>query len=394
MPESEKEQLIQVLSEIKPPYIWIPYIIIDMYGPAMKKAGWLYTVLNRFKNTSNSSAKVGVRTLALTCGIDTETVQNYADSLEKIGLVKIQPGNYSHPTVYTILLPPLPPPPDIVQQFYPQGWTPPERAKKMLENIRNYLGSEDTPQEKAPKGSPVGTMPTPTEKNQKLTTPSVGTSPTPKPAGVSGSTPEGVGKDPTVRKAGTDGVSAPPGPYKYLLNDSKETTTSASPPAVVEAFLNLSLETFKQKDTTIEKSVMEEFYYKSLNLCEDDEDSAMEYLTEKIKVVMQLKKTADPQAVLWKAILGNWKPRPESQGSMKENEFISIEKMKAEEKKVDEENEIARKHRMTLPLEEIVKVFKEYPEAMELERRLRILNSYFDGNPELEKALEFIKKGG
>lgn len=120
MPEQDKEQLIQVLSEIKPPYVWIPYIVIDMYGPGMKQAGWLYTVLTRFKNSGTSSAKVGVRTLAATCGIDTETVQNYADRLEKLGLIKVIPGDYTRPTVYTILLP-LPSPGRRYQGILPQG---------------------------------------------------------------------------------------------------------------------------------------------------------------------------------------------------------------------------------------------------------------------------------
>ena len=68
--------------------------------------------------------------------------------------------------------------------------------------------------------------------------------------------------------------------------------------------------------------------------------------------------------------------------------------MKAENERIDRENEEARKKRKGASEDEILNTFKTYPKVMELERRLRILSSFYQENPNLEKVLESLKKAG
>ena len=100
----------------------------------------------RFKNFKDSRTFVGVRTLAAACGIHRDTVQEWARHLQNIGLLKITPGNHSKPTEYVLLMPQMPPPPEILRDHYPKDWEPPKRALKALENVRFLMSGYSTPQ--------------------------------------------------------------------------------------------------------------------------------------------------------------------------------------------------------------------------------------------------------
>ena len=391
MPEAAVQR-IKILSEIKDPFGRIPNIIIDLYGPGMGQAGWLYTLLTRFKNNDSSETFVSMKTLALTGGITEKTIKSWAEHLATLGVIKIikdltymQEKRRSAPNTYVLLLPPLPPPPELVEKFYPLNWTPPERALKAIINISNLMTLESRPQETVePEG--VGEKIAPTPPSTASNNPEVGEKSSPS----RGSDLPHKGQ-----------ILTPNKPYITRHTEKETTTRPPAPPsaeqvtsAVVEAFLNLSFETFKQKDPTLSTTEMEEFYHKCLNILNDDEEKAKEYLSEKIKVVLQLKKTADPKAVLWKAIAGNWKPRNEPTRTFREDEFNFVKKLKEDNEKIDRENEEARKLRMTLPIEEIIKVYNTYPGLLGFERNLRILKSFFEGNPNIDAAIEMIKKGG
>ena len=307
------EQRIKILSEIKDPFGRIPNIIIDLYGPGMGQAGWLYTLLTRFKNNDSSETYVSMKTLAQTGGITEKTIKSWAEHLSTLGVIKIikdetyiQEKRRASPNTYILLLPSLPPPPQLVEQYYPTNWTPPERALKALKNISNYMTLDSRPQETNSEEG-VGEKFTPTPPIENTTQ-----------GGVGEKTSPSRGNSSPYR-----GQNLPPNKPLVTRHSEKETTT-ASP--VVEAFINLSIETFRQKDPAITYEKMEDYFNKCLNLCEDDVEAAKEYLSEKIKVVLQLQKTADPQAVLWKAILGNWKPRPKEVGRFRKDEFDQIPK--------------------------------------------------------------------
>ena len=179
-------QRIKVLAQIRDPFGRIPNIVIDFYGAAMGKAGWLYTLLTRFSNGESSESFASVRTLAATGGIDTKTVQAWAEQLENLGLLRVekdetwaQEKRRPRSNTYILLLPPLPPTPETIKAHFPAGWTPQPRALKALESIRNFLTLDTTPQEGTNEGGSVGT--TPTDPSPPVTPPaggSVGTTPT------------------------------------------------------------------------------------------------------------------------------------------------------------------------------------------------------------------------
>lgn len=358
MPETgeQVEQPISILSEIGFPYVWIPYLIIDIYGPAMKEKGWLYTVLTRFKNSKDSKTFVGVRTLATTCGIHRDTVQEWARHLEKIGLIRIKTGDHTHSTEYTLLMPPMPPPPEILADHYPEGWEPPKRALKALENIRYMLGGYGTPQE--------------------TTIPEGGV--------LNGRT--GVPPNRTDRPNPAPALSQPAGHNNTFNNTSNKTNKQELP------FVRSSLEKLKIQSPETTYQSLEDLYFKCLNLSGGDEEGAETRLGDGIKVVLQSKATKDPEALLWKAIENNWRPRPEpAPGSKSAPRAETAQDQARYEKKIEED---LRKEYLSASVESILTSYEFFKRQLKNSDPLGTIKKNYQGNPNLEKALELIAKGG
>ena len=388
MPDNTTDKTIQILSEIKPPYVWIPYIILDLYGPAMKQAGWLYTILNRFKNGGSSESTVGVRTLAEACGIKTDTIQVYAKNLEELGLIKIIPGDRVNPTIYKILLPPMPPPPELVAKYYPPNWTPPERTKKWLKNILIHLGLSETPQEKVQVN--VGVPPTGTPKNGPLKE-DKGVPPGGTQSVGEVSQPEGQGVPSTGAgcPADRDAVSPLEGQYKSLITTNLNQNNN-NPDVVLDSIPRLTT-MFKAKDPAATEDDLKGHYDDCLEYCKGDRDTAFEYLVEKISVVLAMKDPKNPQAVLAKAILEDWKP------TSKQPKVNNAETADKRRKEIEAEKERIRIEREALkkaPEKTIFEFFRALPEnVFPFDKRLKLTAAEFEGNPIIGDCLERIKAG-
>lgn len=360
MPETgeQVEQPISVLSEIGLPYVWIPYLILDIYGPAMKEKGWLYTILTRFKNSKDSKTFVGVRTLADACGIHRDTVQEWARHLQNIGLIKITPGDHSRPTEYVLLMPQMPPPPEILEDHYPKDWTPPKRALKALENIRYLMSEYSAPQSMGLSEGGVlnGRTGVPTSRTDR-----------PKPA-------------PTP--------SQPVGHNNTLNKSLRKTNKQEEDP-----FVRSCLEMFQKKspETTYER--IEEVYYKSLNLSVDDDDLGKARLQNAIKVVLQSKDTKDPEGLLWKAVEENWRPRPEG-AKGKSTEDVKKEKAEDEAKRQKQIDEEFKQRCLVATVEEILSTHEFVSKFDKKTNPIEHLKKTYQGNPNLEKALEILIKAG
>ncbi len=355
MPEygQEVDQPISILSEVGLPYVWIPYLILDMYGPAMKEKGWLYTVLTRFKNSKDSSTFVGVRTLAAACGIHRDTVQEWAKHLQNIGLIRIVPGDHSHPTQYTLLMPPMPPPPEILSNHYPDDWEPPKRALKALENVRFHLGDYGRPQETLSSNGGV----------------------------LSGRT--GVLENGTDRPKPTIKVSHPVGHNNTLNKSSNNKTNKPETHPLVSSLF----EKFKLKSPDTTYATIEEAYHKALNLSKDDESKALEMLENAIAVVHQTKDLTDPEGLFWKAIENGWKPRP-FKGSPEIAPGPDLKKIEKDR----EERE--RKEFLNAPVEQIISNYDFLKKHDKRNDPLETIKKTYQDNKNLEKAVQEITKGG
>ena len=389
MSDNTTEHPIRILSQLKANYVGIPHLIIDLYGPGMKQALAGYVLLNRFINWESSETKAGLRTLAATGGVDTETIQRWAKHLENLGLLKITPGDSSTTTTYLILMPPFPPPDHIVKEYFPKGWTPPDRAKSTLEKINLLINFGGQPQSEGGTKKGVGTMPTPKPTPDSGTS-GVGTTPTHPGGEVSASSPPGVGTMPTGRRHPTPEVSAPRPQYKHSLTNSKQETNNNSDDVVLDAMTRLTAQ-FKTKDPVATEDDLKGHYNDCLECCEGDRDRALDYLEEKINVVLAMKDPQNPQAVLVKAINGDWKP------TFKPGRESSLDKIEKQRREADAEKERLRQEREGLkkaPEKTIFEFFRNLPEnVFSFDKRLRMTGAEFEGNPIIEECLERIRKG-
>lgn len=352
------EQPISVLSEIGLPYVWIPYLILDIYGPAMKEKGWLYTVLTRFKNSRDSKTFVGVRTLADACGIHKDTVQEWARHLQKIGLIKINPGDHSRSTEYVLLMPPMPPPPEILKSHYPRDWKPPKRALKALDNVRFLLGE-------------YGAQ---------------GAVPSSEGGVLNGRT--GVLESRTGRPKPAPTPSQPVG-HNNTSNKSLNKTNELEE----NPFVRSLLESFKKKSPQTNYQRLEEIFHRCLNLENDDESKAKIRFENGVKVALQSKELKDPEGLLWKAVDEGWKPRPEA-GPGKSKEQMLLEKQAVEKQEKQKLEEQFRQECEAASLEHIIGTHEFLKNHANQKDAIEQIKKTYKGNPNLEVALKKLRKAG
>ncbi len=383
MPDNDKP--ISILTQLKPNYVGIPHLIIDLYGAGMGSAGWAYTLLIRFINWNSSETRTSLRTLAATGGVDPETIQRWAAHLEKLGLISITPGDQSRPTAYMILMPPMPPPEAIVKEFFPKNWTIPERAKATLELVLFNLNFGGTPQEKGGKTKSVGTMPT-----QAGTGPlpaiGDGTMPTQPLEKVSATPPPGGGRVPTQSTDHAHSLSAPRPQYEKDKDKESELTNPSYD------FLKISLEKLKAKNPELGLNDLEDCYFKCLNMLEDDEEKAKDYFEEKVRVVLEHKRTDDVKGLLWASIVNNWKPKHSSKAIQEAEK----RRKDQEEKEQREQDELLKKKHLEADEGYILAA---YNFANDVLKKTGIdpvehIKTMFKGNPILEVVLNKLKGKG
>lgn len=391
--QDNDDKLIQILSDIRPPYAWLPYIILDLYGPGMGVSGWLYTILNRFKNSSTSEAKVGERTLATACGIDRGTVGRYALKLEDLGVIKIIPGDRINESTYRILLPPLPPPSEIIEKHFPKGWTPPNRSLKMLKSIHAYLSNGDEPQHMGGQNRGGGIVQPPLPSEPKPAIPGGGTELPPQAGGVDASGLEGGSIAPPGWGQDTPGVVASDRQYKYF-NILK---TNNNP--VVESLFNETLKALKTFDPSIDENDVDLFLCDGLKIKTNPQELKT-FIEEKIKVAKeQAGKIGELRSWFRTAIREDYHPKEFFR--LKEKQEQEARRQAAALKKQQEAEEYEKQFAAELELrrsktvEQILEDFRALPSVLEKDRRIRILKTSFEGvNPNWNSALNLIEKEG
>jgi hypothetical protein len=362
MPESlntllDEDQPISILSEIGLPYVWIPYLVLDIYGPAMKEKGWLYTMLTRFKNSKDSSTFVGVRTLATACGIHRDTVQEWARHLESLGLIKITPGDHSRSTLYTLLMPPMPPPENILKAYYPNDWEPPKRALKALENVRFHLSEYATPQASTPSKGGV----------------------------LSGRTGVPNGRigvlDERTGRPNTAAVQSHPVGHNNTFNNSLNKTNEQE-----DKFVSSLFEIFLTKSPNTVFERFEDLWFKTLNLCEDNPVLAQDRFKKGVLVVEQSKIVKDPEGLLWKAIDKGWSPRATPEATP-----AAGDEQKRIEDKYEEELKTQRRSAKVEVILDSLEFFKKHDKKHD---HLETVKKLYEGNPHLNEAIKrFTERG-
>lgn len=386
------EQRIKILSEIKDPFGRIPNIIIDLYGPGMGQAGWLYTLLTRFKNNDSSETFVSLKTLALTGGMTEKTVKAWGEHLAALGVIRIikdetyvQEKRRARPNTYIILLPPLPPPQALVDQHFPPGWTPPERALKAIQKTSIYLTSETTPQEEAAEEG-VGENSTPTPSN-----------PCPTGGGVEENSSPSRGKEGPHK-----GQDLPPNkPLETRGSKQEETTTAppATPSVVVEEFHKSTLKTLKQFDPNVDDTDMALFYKTAFEI-KGSFEGAKAYIEEKIRVAReQVAKITDFVPWFKTALTSDFHTRGFYQEQKNRTE---ASKKKAAQDEKERQREAYEKEyaenlekRKKAGLDDLVKEFKDHPRVLGKDRIIRVMKAKYEGiNPHWEEALKIYEREG
>lgn len=377
------DQRIKILSEIKDPFGRVPNIIIDLYGPGMGQAGWLYTLLTRFKNNDSSETFVSLKTLAITGGVTEKTIKSWAEHLELLGVIRItrdetymQEKRRAAPNNYVLLLPPFPPPDEIVKAHFPAGWEPPERALKAIKNVSNYLVSDSTPQETWEQEG-VG---------EKIT-------PTPD---VQGTTEGGVGEIVTPsrdKESPYKGKNLPPNKTLLTSSSLQETTTND----VVE--LMEIFETCRQFSPKVTQEDLNRWWKKALDRT-NDKLKAIKFLEEQLQVAGEQRNNLG-DFIPWynSAVEKGYHTRAFYEKERLEREqrlrAKKIADKQREREDAEKQYQIDFEKRKAASVDDIVNYYKIMPVILKEEQKLRMLKSRFEGvNPNLEEALKRIPKGG
>jgi hypothetical protein len=353
----------------------VPHVVIDWYGAGMKDALTLYTALWRFANWDDLTANVGTRALWTVTGFDHKRIEKDAIHLQKLGLLKFTPGNRAKPTEYELLIPPFPPPPELVAKYWPKGWQPPDRAIRALKSAQDFL---------ADGVAPLDVVPSETKKE----------------GAVAVTAPEYVPVKGAVKEAAECGTgyrtSEVPvtAQVREVLPHNKSFTNSlnTNERTSEEEFVRKALNKFKSKSPQTSVLRMEEFYLKAVNLSKDDLTLAKQRLESAIGVVLQAKQTDDPEGLLWKSLERGWKPRPSS----KRDPVADMEKkrreIEEENKRVEEENIKIQADRKGIPVDKLLEEFTQFFPSFDFEFRLRNFRSWYGHADSWTKAEQEIMK--
>ncbi len=369
--ESEDQRTISTLSNLGLPYVWIPFLILDFYGPGMGKAGWLYTILTRIADTKTKViVKRTVREIAVLCGCNPETVLTWASHLEELGLIDKKPGDTSNTNVYTLLLPPFPPPPHIVKKHFPEGWKPPASALEAAKNVGFLMTGYGKPQD-------VGGAFTPKEDVRKFRT----TESDPK---------KGDNPIRNIRTTSTENPNSmngknvqPVRENQTLINKTVKKETNEQEVLFVRSLY----EFFKSKSTNTTYDRFEEIWFKCLNMYGDEVATAEGIFKNAVEVINQSKTVNDPEGFLWRAIENRWEPRAKP---AKPSVKVDISQNDVE-KQYEQD---LRQERLKAPVESILISFDFFKKHDKKSDPLEIVKNLYKGNPNLEQALKRIIEGG
>jgi hypothetical protein len=368
--QTDSSNAISVLSNLGLPYVWIPYLVIDFYGPAMGRAGWLYTVLTRLADHDTKIVvKYTAEDIGKLCGCDRDTVSSGIKRLEALGLIKKIPGDRAKTNEYMLIEPVFPAPDHIVAEYFPAGWQPSKSALLALQKSGLQSKYTHIPQVVGANEA-CGNIP-----HEDKSASSV-----PK---ISPDAPNNSARPSGNSSQSSREISQMSGKIPQLINKQSFSKTNEPEETFVRSLWNIFLT--KSPNTSFDR--FEELWFKTLNLFEDNEAIAQERFKNGVLVVEQSKTVKDPEGLLWKAIDNGWMPRPPS------------EKPKAppvdDQKQIEEEyDKQLRAANLEAPIEKILGSLEFFKLHDKQNDYLETVRKMYQGNPNLEEAIKRFKQGG
>ncbi len=363
--ESDDTHAISVLSNLGLPYVWIPYLVIDFYGPGMGRAGWLYTVLTRLADHDTKIVvKYTAEDIGKLCGCDRDTVHAGIKRLEALGLIKKIPGDRAKTNEYLLIEPIFPAPDHIVVEYFPKGWKPSKSSLLALQKSGLQSKYTHIPQVVGENGS-SGNFPH--EDSEPYISPNEPNN--------------------SARSSGNSGLpsrenSVMSGKNQHLINKQSLKETNEQEEEFVRSLFKIFIT--KSPNTVFER--FEDLWFKTFNLCEDNLALAQDRFKKGVFVVEQSKIVKDPEGLLWKAIEKGWSPR-----ATPETPTPPGDEQKRIEDKYDEELKAQRKSATVEVILDSLDFFKKHDKKND---PLDTVKKLYEGNPHLNEAIKrFTERG-